>query len=256
MPKNKKMPRRVSNPDFRHRSDFPIPPVEEIEQRLMEVLTPGAFAPLRMPDQADKLRERILTLSVMTAMMVSLVWRRLPSLTEVLRVLAREGFWWVEALSVSKQARSQRLAAGASLFVCARVSGGDLPDPNHARFSPASPPRSRVVGAGAGAFSCHLDYGWLDVGSAEKATGPPERAHHGVGWQNGDAGGSLYPRAGHRVVYPRNGDQRENLLGPARRAAAGGRLVDLRPGLFPLLLFCSRSVRCIGDGGGSRTPFW
>jgi hypothetical protein len=62
-----------------------------------------------MPDQKSKLRERVLTLPVMTAMVVSLVWRRIPSLTEVLRVLTREGLWWVHTLTVSKQALSKRL---------------------------------------------------------------------------------------------------------------------------------------------------
>jgi hypothetical protein len=33
MPKNKKRKPRVMNPDLRHRSDFPTPPVEEMEHR-------------------------------------------------------------------------------------------------------------------------------------------------------------------------------------------------------------------------------
>ena len=98
MPKDKTRKPRVTNPDFRPRTNFPLPPVDEIEQRLMEVLTPGAFAPLRLADQKTKLRERILTLPVMTAIVVSLVFRRIPSLSEVLRVLAREGLLWVEAM--------------------------------------------------------------------------------------------------------------------------------------------------------------
>ena len=108
MPKNKKMDRPFPNPDFRHRSDFPVPPVEEIEQRLIAVLTPATFAPLRLADQKPRLRERILTLPVMTALVVSLVWRKIPSLTEVLRVFAHEGCWWVEPFQVSTQALSKR----------------------------------------------------------------------------------------------------------------------------------------------------
>lgn len=101
--------KRITNPDFRHRTDFPLPPIEEIEKRLIAVLTPGAFAPRRMADQKNKLRERILTLPVMVAIVVSLVWRKIPSLSEVLRILQIEGLLWVEAMKVSKQALSKRL---------------------------------------------------------------------------------------------------------------------------------------------------
>lgn len=130
----KKKNNRDTNPDFRHRSGIPAPSVEEIEQRLMAVLTPGAFAPLRMAEERTKLRERILTLPVMTAIVVSLVWRQIPSLSEVLRVLAREGLLWVRALKVSKQALSERLEKlPATLFAqvfeevisCMRKSRGN-----------------------------------------------------------------------------------------------------------------------------------
>jgi len=83
----------------------------------MTVLTPGDFAPMRMANQKTKLRERILTLPVMTAIVVSLVWRQIPSLCEVLRILAKEGLLWVRAIKVSKQALSKRLEKlPASLF--------------------------------------------------------------------------------------------------------------------------------------------
>src|ERR1041385_5265024 len=117
MPRAKKKGRHFSNADFRHRANFPAPSVEEIEESLMKRLTPGVFAPMRMPDQKKKLRERILTLPVMVAIVVSLVWRNLPSLSEVLRLLASEGLLWVSALEVSKQALSKRLdKMPASLF--------------------------------------------------------------------------------------------------------------------------------------------
>jgi len=54
------------------------------------------------------LRERKLNLPAMCAIVVSLVWRRIPSLSEVLRVLEREGLLWVEAMGVSLQALSKR----------------------------------------------------------------------------------------------------------------------------------------------------
>jgi len=83
--------------------------VAEIEKKLRSVLTPALFAPGRMPG-AWKLRNRLLTLPAMMAIVVSLVWRQIPSLTEVLRILAREGLLWQPMLTVSRQALSKRLA--------------------------------------------------------------------------------------------------------------------------------------------------
>ena len=100
---------RSSNPDFRHRANLPAPPVAEIETRLRSVLTPALFAPGRMPG-TWKLRNRLLTLPAMMAIVVSLVWRQIPSLAEVLRILDREGLLWQPVLKVTRQALSKRLA--------------------------------------------------------------------------------------------------------------------------------------------------
>lgn len=112
-----------ANPDFRERTNFPLPPVEEIERRLRSLLTPGTFATRLLKRKTDqngkliKLRDRILTLPVMAVLVVSLVWRQIPSLSEALRVIAREGLWDFAAFTVSKQALSQRLQAiPAELF--------------------------------------------------------------------------------------------------------------------------------------------
>lgn len=88
---------------------MPAPPVKEIEHRLRQVLTPGTFAAARMDNHPTTLRERVLTLPVMTAVVVSLVWRQVPSLSEVLRMLEREGLLGLAPRRVSKQALSQRL---------------------------------------------------------------------------------------------------------------------------------------------------
>jgi len=117
MPKKKQAKRKAANPDFRARTQVPAPPVEAIAQRLRAMLTPAAFAPLRNAPGTVKRRDRLLTLPVMVAIVVSLVWRQIPSLQELLRVLALEGLLWSEAVSVSKQALSKRLATlPASLF--------------------------------------------------------------------------------------------------------------------------------------------
>ncbi len=117
MPKKKKAPRRFANPDFRPRHNFPAPPVEEIERRLRSVLAPHTFAAARGRMSQLRLRERVLTLPVMTALVLSLVWRQLPSVSELLRVMEREGLCELPALSVTKQAVSQRLQSlPAALF--------------------------------------------------------------------------------------------------------------------------------------------
>jgi hypothetical protein len=119
MPKRKRSNRKSTNPDFRARTQVPAPPAEDIAQRLRSMLTPAVFAPLRSCAAKDrvKLRDRLLTLPVMVAIVVSIVWRQVPSLTELLRVLALEGLLWVGTVSVSKQALSKRLAKlPASLF--------------------------------------------------------------------------------------------------------------------------------------------
>ncbi len=84
--------------EFRHRSQVPMPAVEEVEQRLAELLSPAFLAPRQMerydprqPQRVIRMRQRLRTLPVIVAIVVSLVWRRMPAVTEVQRVLAREG---------------------------------------------------------------------------------------------------------------------------------------------------------------------
>lgn len=55
------------------------------------------------------LRQRVLTLPVMTAIVLSMVWRQIPSLSELLRVVEREGMFDFSAIKLTKQAVSQRL---------------------------------------------------------------------------------------------------------------------------------------------------
>ena len=114
MAKNSK--RRRGNPDFRHRVPGPLPAVAEIEAELTALLTPTLFAPRQMerrdprnPDRRIRLRARILTLPVMVALVVSLVWRRLGSIAEVQRVIVQDGLLWISPLQVSEQAIAKRL---------------------------------------------------------------------------------------------------------------------------------------------------
>jgi hypothetical protein len=138
------------HPDFRHRSQIPLPAVDDVEQRLLDVLSPSLLAPRqlerhdpRQPQRLIRMRQRLLTLPVIVAIIVSLVWRRVPSVTEVQKVLAREGLLWVPPLRVSLQAITKRLdvlpaAVMGQLFaeVCARVQAQSPPPLPHPRWAP------------------------------------------------------------------------------------------------------------------------
>lgn len=104
------------NPDLRHRVPGPLPPVADGEAELRALLTAALLAPRRLerraprnPERVIRLRARVLTLPVMVALMVSLVWRRLGTIAEVARVVAQDGLRWVAPLEVSEQAIAKRL---------------------------------------------------------------------------------------------------------------------------------------------------
>jgi hypothetical protein len=136
--------------DFRHRSQIPMPAVEEVEQQLVALLSPSLLAPRQMercdprqPQRVIRMRQRLLTLPVMVAIIVSLVWRRMPAVTEVQRVLAREGLLWVTPVRVSPQALIKRLevlpaAVMGQLFaeVCARLQAQGPPALPHPCWAP------------------------------------------------------------------------------------------------------------------------
>ena len=136
--------------DFRHRAQLPMPAVEEVEQCLTALLRPSLLAPRQMerrdprqPQRGIRMRQRLLTLPVMVASVVSLVWRRMPAVTELQRVLAREGWLWVTPVRVSPQALIKRLdvlpaAVMGQLFaeVCARLQAQTPPALPHPCWAP------------------------------------------------------------------------------------------------------------------------
>lgn len=100
-----------ANADLRRRTQVPAPAISEIEQSLLRQLNPGSFKPLSglIGTHGKAMRERVLTLPVMVAVVLSLVYRQINSLSELLRVLQQEGLLWVEPLQVSVEAVSKRL---------------------------------------------------------------------------------------------------------------------------------------------------
>ena len=89
---------------------------EEIENRLKELLTPAVFGQMAYYRQLG-MRSRILNLPLMVAAVLTLLWRQVPSVHELTRMLAREDLLWCEAVEVSQQALSLRfLMFPAELF--------------------------------------------------------------------------------------------------------------------------------------------
>jgi hypothetical protein len=145
-----KQTRHLSHRDFRHRSQIPLPAVDDVEQRLRDVLSPSLLAPRqlerrdpRQPQRLIRMRQRLLTLPVMVAIIMSLVWRRVPSVAEVQKVLTREGLLGMAPLHVSPQAITKRLdvlpaAVMGQLFteVCTRMQTQPPPPLPHPRWAP------------------------------------------------------------------------------------------------------------------------
>lgn len=84
------------------------PPPQAIEQLLAEIVQPATFSLTRYYQELG-LRWRSLTLPVMLAFVLSLIWRQFGSVSEAVRVLKRDGALWQPPLKVSQQAVSLRL---------------------------------------------------------------------------------------------------------------------------------------------------
>ena len=81
---------------------------EVISQQLEELVKPCVYNQLAYYRSLG-MRERILGLPLMLAVVLTLVWRQVPSARELNRMLARENLLWAKTTSVSQQALSQRL---------------------------------------------------------------------------------------------------------------------------------------------------
>lgn len=94
----------------RDRSKQPLrePPPEEVETLLEQLVSPIVYSQCASY-QAMGLRQRILTLPVMVAFVLSLIWRQVGSVTEAVRELNKRGILWAQPTIVSQQAVSERL---------------------------------------------------------------------------------------------------------------------------------------------------
>src|SRR5919206_2512407 len=94
----------------RDRSKRPpvAPPDPMVAERLTELIHPATLAQLDH-FRSLGLRERALTLPVMVALVLSMIWRQVGSVATLLRLLNEEGFLWTSPVQVSEQALQQRL---------------------------------------------------------------------------------------------------------------------------------------------------
>lgn len=93
----------------RDRSKRPTvgPPDEKVAERLKEIIHPATLAEVDHYHRLG-LRERILTLPIMVALVLSMIWRQIDEVTELVRLLRTEGLLWADPKQVSQQALSER----------------------------------------------------------------------------------------------------------------------------------------------------
>ena len=91
-----------------------IPPAQEIQHHLEKLLVPAAEAQQSAYEKA-KMRNRVLNLSVMTTLVIAMIWQQVGSgPSEMARLLQLGSVLWLPALQVSQQAISLRLACFSS----------------------------------------------------------------------------------------------------------------------------------------------
>lgn len=104
------------NRDHAKKKNCPQVENEAIANYLEDLLIPAMAAQKTFYRQLN-LRDRILTLPLMMAAILSLLWRDVAGVTELTRLLNREGFLWCQPQNISQQALSQRfLTFPAILF--------------------------------------------------------------------------------------------------------------------------------------------
>jgi hypothetical protein len=110
------MPSKKRNPDHLKRHNTPTINSEVIAQHLQALLTPAIAAQQKYYKQLG-LRDRIINLSLMVAAVLTLLWRQVPSVQELTRLLAREDLLWCRATKIAQQSLSERfLVFPAELF--------------------------------------------------------------------------------------------------------------------------------------------
>ena len=94
-------------PDHIRRRNVPAPTNAALDEHLRLLLSPVVYSQ-QAYYRTLGMRDRILTLPLMVAAVVTLLWQQVPSVSELTRQLNRQDLLWAKAVSVSHQAVSER----------------------------------------------------------------------------------------------------------------------------------------------------
>ncbi len=86
----------------------PAPSDLAVEAHLTDLICPATYA-LTSYYHRLGLRWRLLNLPVMVALVLTMIWRQVPSASTLIQMLSRQGLLWVAPLKVSQQAFNERL---------------------------------------------------------------------------------------------------------------------------------------------------
>lgn len=94
----------------RDRSKRPLaaPPDAEVSQRLTDLVHPATLSQVAYFHELG-LRERVFTLPLMVAIVLSMIWRQIGEVTQVVRLMQKESLLWAQPQRITQQALSERL---------------------------------------------------------------------------------------------------------------------------------------------------
>ena len=137
---NPRRKRATFNSDHRRRTHVPAPADDALAARLDDLVKPAVYAELDYYRRLG-LRSRLLSLPVMTALLLTLTWRRVAGVCELTRLLATERLLWAQPTKVAQSSLSERFLtfpAGLVQRVAERVFA-QLPERLAERSRPLPP---------------------------------------------------------------------------------------------------------------------
>jgi hypothetical protein len=93
--------KRTTNRDHAKRQQRPMMEDEAIAVHLSDLVSPALIAQEKSYRQLG-MRDRILNLPLMVAAVLTLIWREVAGVTELTRMLNREGFLWCKPKQVTR----------------------------------------------------------------------------------------------------------------------------------------------------------
>lgn len=103
----------------RDRSKRPLvaPPDEQVSQQLTDLVHPATLSQVAYFHELG-LRERVFTLPLMVAIVLSMIWRQIGEVTHVVRLMQKESLLWAQPQRITQQALSERFRTlPAELFL-------------------------------------------------------------------------------------------------------------------------------------------